>query len=243
MLATGERTRKRMKQRERGAGKHEASRSRGRWLTLLTAIVAAGAILFLVLPNPETPDVEPPDAFQLAQQPSLGSREAPVTVVEFGDFKCPHCAAFAAGVFPRLKADYVDTGKVVFYFINYPFLGPDSTTAAIAAEAVFAQDPQAGWTFYEALYQHQGPSGEIWATPDFLIALARRIVPGIDHDRLARDLDDPALARAVEQDYAVGRRLGVQGVPTVFVNGRMVTNWSYENLRAVIERELEAVGE
>lgn len=70
---------------------------------------------------------------RLAQgQPVLGDPNAPVTLIEFGDFKCPVCKRFEETVFPLLKKEYIDTGKVKMAFLNMQFIGPDSVTAGIA---------------------------------------------------------------------------------------------------------------
>ncbi|HEY8393812.1 MAG TPA: DsbA family protein, partial [Thermaerobacter sp.] len=171
-----------------------------------------------------------------------GSPEAPVTVVEFSDFKCPYCRDFTLEVFPRLKEEYIDTGKVRFYFINYPFLGPDSDTAAIATEAVFAQNPEGVWPFIDAVMEQQGPKDEVWATPEFLVQVAAEAVPGLDRDRLLADLQDERYRDEVERDRRIAERLGVRGTPSLFVNGKFVADWSYEGLKAAIDEALAGTG-
>ena len=180
----------------------------------------------------------PADVFQLERQPMLGSPDAPVTVVEFADFKCPYCRDFTLHEFPRFKAAYVDTGKVRFYFINYPFIGPDSDTAAEALEAVYAQDPEGAWAFIERVMQRQGPEDQQWATPEFLVELAREAVPSIDAERLAADLRARRYRDEVEADRAIARQVGVQGTPAIFVDGRFVDDWSFEGLKAAVEEAL-----
>lgn len=63
--------------------------------------------------------------FKLEKQPFLGDPTAPIKVIEFIDFKCPSCAKWENENFPDFKQDFIDTGKVQFYVINFPFLGPD----------------------------------------------------------------------------------------------------------------------
>src|SRR5690606_29554610 len=101
------------------------------------------------------------------------------------------------------KEEYIDTGKVRFYFINYPFLGPDSDTAAIATEAVFAQNPEGVWPFIDAVMEQQGPKDEVWATPEFLVQVAAEAVPGLDRDRLLADLQDERYRDEVERDRRI----------------------------------------
>ena len=68
--------------------------------------------------------------FAYSTQQSLGKDDAPVKVVEFGDFKCPACRTWDVTVLPRLKEEYIDKGKVQLYFINFPFIGKDSDLGA-----------------------------------------------------------------------------------------------------------------
>ena len=87
-------------------------------------------------------------SINLDGQPVMGNASAPVTVVEFGDYRCPYCRQFETGEFTgpnnpgnigpfeKLKKNFIDTGKVKFSFINFAFLGPGSTKAAVAGECV-----------------------------------------------------------------------------------------------------------
>lgn len=80
--------------------------------------------------------------FKLEKQPTLGNPDAKVKVIEFIDFKCPSCAQWDKENFPRFKQEFIDSGKVQFYVINFPFLGPDSIEAALAAESIYNQNPE-----------------------------------------------------------------------------------------------------
>lgn len=206
--------------------------------TLAALALAAGLFLWLRAPGGK----RLPEQFGLDRQPALGAADAPVTVVEFADFKCPYCRVFEATVFPRLEREYITSGRVRFYFINVPFLGPDSVTAAAAGEAVFREDPAAFWRYYRAVFARQGDEDTVWATAEFLVDLIRREVPGVDADRIARRLADGADLDAIRADLEIVRRVGVTGVPALFVNGRAVPDWSYDALRAAIEAVLAGSG-
>src|SRR5437879_9948193 len=82
--------------------------------------------------------------------PTLGNRNAKVTVVEFADFRCPFCDQFYKQTLPSLKKDYIDTGKVQFAFRHFQFLGPASITAGNAAECANEQDKF--WDMHDYLY-------------------------------------------------------------------------------------------
>lgn len=223
------------KTRRQLAQKQQEAQMR-RWLVVGTVAVVAIVVLFVVgYLSQQPPDG---DVFALESQPMVGDPEAPVTVVEFGDFKCPYCAIFAEQIYPGLKDAYIDTGKVRFYFINFAFLGPDSFTAAAAGEAIYDQDPEAFWAFYEELYARQGPETQQWATRDFLVDLAREVAPHLDFEALERAIEDRAYQQRVQDDIQIARRLGVSGVPTLFVNGERVNDWTLEGLGAAIETAL-----
>ena len=91
---------------------------------------------------------------QLGLGLGVGSASAPVTVVEYADYHCPYCERFFTDAFPDIKAKYIDTGKVKFYYQDFPFLAPDSTTAAEAAQC--ANDQGDFWQYHDYLFNHQG---------------------------------------------------------------------------------------
>ena len=99
----------------------------------------------------------------------MGNESAPVTIVEFGDYRCPVCEQFDNQVFPSVKEDFIDTGEAKFYFMNYAFLdsrlpGDTSQTAARTSECVYRQNETEFWDFHHAVYDNQGPEDEDWAT-------------------------------------------------------------------------------
>ncbi|HEX6989397.1 MAG TPA: DsbA family protein [Bacillota bacterium] len=232
------------------AGKRGSRPARGRTeeqarrrLVIGTVVAAAVVVLFVIGYLGQQPQAgSDGDPFALAVQPMAGNPSAPVTVVEFGDFKCPYCAMFATEFYPALREAYVDTGKARFYFINFAFIGADSLTAAAAGEAVYDQDPEAFWAFYEALYANQGPEDQEWATPEVLLDLARQAAPGLDFEALERALDNPAYRERVEADIEIARRLGVRGVPALFVDGERVEDWTLDGLSAAIDAALAEQG-
>lgn len=179
----------------------------------------------------------------LEGQPMIGNASADVTVVEFGDYRCPVCKQFHDRVWPQLKTNYVDTGKIRFYFLNYAFLdqnfaGQSSTRAAVAGECVINQNEEQFWSFHKALYNNQGPERQDWATQDFLMQLARNHTEGLDYDELEACISNRKTSNEVQNDRSIGRNAGVTGTPSVYVNGDQIQNWQYSSLSAAIEQEL-----
>ena len=96
-------------------------------IAVILTIIILGALTALVVINSETKNEESEvKILSIEGQPILGEANAPVTVVEFGDFKCPSCKAWGETIFPRLVSEYVDTGKVKFSYINVLFHGEES---------------------------------------------------------------------------------------------------------------------
>jgi protein-disulfide isomerase len=173
-------------------------------------------------------------------QPSIGDSNAPVKLVEFGDFKCYHCKEFHDQIFPQLKKDFIDTGKVEMYFINYAFVGEDSKIAAAAGKSVFKQNQAAFWKFYDAVYSHQKDVRQIWATPAFLVYLVQKYIPEVDANQVSEDLKNKTYEHMVLVDNNIAPSVSVDEVPKVFVNGKMVKDSSnYSALKKMIEDELK----
>ncbi|WP_051286900.1 DsbA family protein [Paenibacillus taiwanensis] len=180
--------------------------------------------------------------FKLEGQPILGSPEAKVTVVEFGDYKCPACKFWEDTNYKQLKADFIDTGKIQFSFMNYPFIAPDSRTAALAGEAVYAHNPEAFWAYHEAIYAGQKDEREQWATPEYLVEIAKQAVPDLDSAQLLKQIQDETYKKEVDQDLAFVQQAKPQGTPAFYINGKEFTGqWdSYPALKQAIEDALAA---
>lgn len=139
----------------------------------------------------------------------VGPADAPVTLVEYGDFECSYCGM----AYPIVKGIQRRMGdRLRFVFRNFPLKEshPHAAHAAQAAEAAAAQD--AFWAMHDALYQHQHALAD-----DDLVRYAAAL--GLDADRVARELQDGTYAHAVRDDFRSGVRSGVNGTPTFFVNG------------------------
>lgn len=221
----------------------------GRNLVLYTLIVVA-LVLLLALVNhigQEEPS-ETSGSFDSGplteNQPLIGNPDAPVTVYEFGDFKCPACKVWNDQLFPLLMEEYIDTGKVNLVFINTLFHGEESLLASLAAESVFAQSPESYWDFHKAIYNAQPETDHdsAWVTPELMIELAENTSDGINLERLKRDIDDPtALSSQIEVDNALVTEFKVEKTPTIMVEGIPMTDpFDYETLKVLIDTRLGA---
>jgi protein-disulfide isomerase len=144
---------------------------------------------------------------------ALGRVDAPVVLVEWSEFQCPFCGQFARNTQPELVKKYVDSGKVRVEWRDFPYLGPESTTAAHAGRAAAAQGKF--WAYHDALYsaQHKVNSGAL--TEEYLTQLAGTL--GMDTTRFRSDMNNPAVAQAVQADLQQGIDLGISGTPAFLV--------------------------
>ncbi|HSH24957.1 MAG TPA: thioredoxin domain-containing protein [Massilibacterium sp.] len=174
------------------------------------------------------------------QQPMLGNENAKIKVAEFSDYKCPACKYFTEEIFPQLKEDYIDTGKIQFYSLNLKFIGQDSKKAALIGEAIYQQNNDAYWKYNELIYKHQDEKEQVWASTDFLYNLIQENIPEIKIEQLKEDVEKNEIAQNVEQDTTAAETLQLQGTPALYINGVEVEDsMNYDSIKQALDRELE----
>lgn len=147
--------------------------------------------------------------------PYEGNANAKVTVVEFADYQCPFCEQFYKTIWPQLKSAYVDTGKIKFVYQDFAFLGSDSNVSAMAAHC--AADQNKFWQYHDYLFSNQGQENSGWATADHQKQFAVSV--GLNTSQFNQCLDSHKYNQEVTDETAAGKSYGVNGTPTVFVNG------------------------
>jgi protein-disulfide isomerase len=154
-----------------------------------------------------------------------GPAAAPVTLVEYGDYECPHCGA----AYPVVKKLQKKMGKRLrFVFRNFPLtsIHPHAERAAEAAEAAGAQGKF--WEMHDWIFEHQ----DTLEAGDLLKA-AKAL--GLDPKKFVNEMESEAYLPRVKEDFKSGIRSGVNGTPTFFINGaRHDGAPSYENLLAAL---------
>jgi protein-disulfide isomerase len=146
--------------------------------------------------------------------PVRGSADAPVVMVEFGDFRCPFCGKFTREVEPKLVEKYVEDGTLRMEWRDFPYLGQESLDAALAARA--AQEQGKFWEYHDLLYENQ--SGGF--SDERLIELAREA--GLDVEKFESSFKSGEYEPLVREDFLEGQRRGVSGTPTFVINGTVV---------------------
>jgi protein-disulfide isomerase len=161
----------------------------------------------------------------------VGKKDAPVTLLEYGDFECPHCGA----AHKMLGELLPQAGELVrFVFRHFPLaeVHPHATHAAEAAEAAAAQGRF--WEMHDALFENQDALED-----EDIVAMAAKL--GLDGDRVAEELRSEIHLSRVQEDFRSGIRSGVNGTPTFFINGRRHNgSWDLQSLLAAIMEEAQA---
>jgi len=140
-----------------------------------------------------------------------GPRDAPVTLVQYGDFECPFCKA-AYSVVRELQDRYGPQLRVVFRHFPMKSMHPHARQAAMASEAAAMQDERAFWAMHDLLYEHQGPLDD-----DAILECAETL--GLEMDRFRADLASETVDQRVQADFLSGARSGVNGTPSFYVDG------------------------
>ena len=147
-----------------------------------------------------------------ASLPALGAATATIAIVEFSDFECPYCRQHQQRALPELIAKYVETGKVRYYFSDYPLdFHKQAQPAAIAATCAHAQGKF--WEMHDRLFENQAGLGA-----ELYKRLASEL--SLDAKQFESCLADSAMKRKVRSRMALGDAAGVQGTPA-FVIGRL----------------------
>lgn len=151
----------------------------------------------------------------LGRSPVQGERAAKVGMVEFSDFQCPFCRRFHLQVYPDIKKNYIDTGKLMLMFRDLPLdIHPLAKGAAIAANCAANQDNY--YNFVNILFKNQKRLGS-----NLYMEKAKEL--GLNVKAFELCLSDPAPLSKVEQDLSYGEDLGISGTPTFFI-GRIKGN-------------------
>ena len=145
--------------------------------------------------------------------PILGNPNAPITMVEFGDYQCTFCSKFFHETENSIITNYIKTGKVKILFKDYIILGQDSINAANAAHC--ANDQKLFWEYHSMLYNNWAGENTGWADLAHLHEFANTL--GLDMDVFSTCMSDLKWNELVNLSSIDGQKLGVSGTPTFFV--------------------------
>jgi protein-disulfide isomerase len=207
---------------------------------LLCAAVFVGTLIFV---GPQFVQRLFPDNVQVAEElprevteiNTMGDPNAPVHIIEYGDFQCPFCLKFWSETEPQLIEEYVNTGKVYFEYRSFPFLGPESEWAAEGAYC--AGDQNKFWEYHDTLFTNWTGENVGDFTQDKLIQYAKAL--DLNMAEFESCLSEEKHKGTVEQDKAQAAADGVHATPTIFINGFKVEGTQpFDILKDLIEQAL-----
>jgi protein-disulfide isomerase len=147
--------------------------------------------------------------------PVEGQADAPVTIIEFGDYQCPKCQAWFQNEKPAINSKYLINGIAKLYFVDFAWEGDHSV---LAAQATYCADEQGKFPeYHSALYNNQGGIQDGWADADSLTQFAVDL--GLDSEKFNECLDSGKYADRVSYNTEVGNSHGVESTPYFFIVG------------------------
>jgi protein-disulfide isomerase len=167
-----------------------------------------------------------------------GAEDAPVTLIEYASYTCPHCANFHNDTFKKLKADYIDTGKVKFIYREVYFDRYGLWASMIARCA----GPEKFFGISDLIYKGQSEWTKAGG-PGEIVDELRKIgsIAGIGKDDLEACLQDGAKAQTLVAWYQENaEEHGIQSTPSFIMNGKSVSNQSYADFKKLLDAELES---
>lgn len=213
---------------------------------IFTLLIFAAIVALVMVLNKDDKNVQENNAVKhpsIENQPTIGDPDAAVSIVEFGDYKCPSCKVWGENIYPQLEKEYIQTGKAKFSYINVLFHGQESILASLASESVFKQDPEAFWSFHKGIFDAQPVSqkhDDQWVTAEKLIEIAEAHAPNIDMKQFEDDITTGGTMEEVKIDEQLVNELNIPFTPTIIINGVMLEDpFNYEAIVSLIEKGLE----
>ena len=166
-----------------------------------------------------------------------GDENAPIEMIEYASFTCPHCATFHANVYPKLKINYIDKGLVKFIYREVYFDKYGMWASMIARCA----GPEKFFGMTDQIYRKQS----VWARAESDVAIVTELrkiglLAGLDETQLGQCLQDSVKLRALVEWYSENaKRDEIKSTPTLVINGEQHSNQSYEKLTKILDEILE----
>jgi len=161
----------------------------------------------------------------------LGLPDAPVTIAVFMDYQCPYCARLMP-VLEQVLEKYPKHVKIVYK--QYPLKMHKAALSAAAASLAAAGEGRFGELHTLMIDDYQN------LTDESILEKASSL--GFDRDAFRKKMADPAVLQLIQKDMQDGKKAGVSGIPTVFINGKKLKNRSSEGFQLMIDQEIETLG-
>lgn len=194
---------------------------------LVIAVIVAVFLVYgqgmLKAPSPETSSQNIQNTSQTVGldmitgnvSPVLGSDNAPITMIEFGDYQCFYCNNFFHNTESDIVKNYIDTGKVKMYFKDFTIIGQDSVNAANAAHC--AQDQGKFWEYHDTLYSNWSGENTGWASSANLERFANQV--GLNQNQFNQCMIQAKYIATIRNSVSDANNLGLTGTPDFFIMG------------------------
>jgi len=199
----------------------------------------------VIEPAPTIQQVGPPkittETFLANGSPVLGNSDAPITLIEFGDYQCHFCNVFFHLTEDKILKNYVETGKVKMIFKDYNIIGPDSINASHGAHC--ANDQESFWEYHDILYSNWTGENNGWASSENLGKFAQEI--GLDIDVWSECMVNGLHSQTILASNKDAKNLELSGTPAFFVIGpdgkttKLFGAQPFETFENIFENELE----
>ena len=170
-----------------------------------------------IKPTPEMDSIGPTEitmeTFVENGSTVYGDPNAPITLVEFGDYQCHYCNVFFETIEGDIITNYVETGKVKIIFKDYNIIGSDSVNASHGAHC--AKDQGMFWEYHDILFSNWTGENNGWASPENLILFAEKI--NLDMDKWVKCMDEKPHSKTILTSNEDAKKLQLTGTPAFFV--------------------------
>jgi protein-disulfide isomerase len=174
-------------------------------------------------PQPQPP--APPSALTLHDEAFRGQDGATVAIVEYADYECPYCGQYEHDIYPQISKDYIQTGKVRYFFRDLPLpMHPHAMVAAHAARCAGEQGKY--WEMHDSLFAKQNAIRDV-DMPD----RAKQL--GLDTAKFSECLSSNRYVDDINRSAAEAQNMGIEGTPTFFV-GKLDSAGGVTNLKPIV---------
>jgi len=177
---------------------------------------------------------------KIAGSPFIGNANAPVVMAFWSDYQCPFCKRFDQDAVENAVKDYVNAGKLKIVFKDYAFLGSDSTTAALAARAVWEVAPNKFYDWHKGMMDKQDDENGGWGNKADVLALTASL--GIDSVKVGQLMVSKAsdYQKLMDADKAEGTSFGINGTPGSIIGKQLISGAQpYAQVKAAIDAVLK----
>jgi protein-disulfide isomerase len=176
-----------------------------------------------VRPTPQPP--QPPSTLSIRDEVSRGDSTATVAIIEYADFECPYCGEYEHDVYPQISKDYIQTGKVKYFYRDLPLpMHPHAMIAARAASCAGEQGKY--WEMHDSLFAKQNAIREA-----DMPGRAQEL--GLDSAKFSECLSSNRYTDEIKRNALDAQKMGIGGTPTFFI-GKVDPNGQVTNLKMII---------